>query len=175
MIYEPQEDSYLLAGEVGKRARGRVLDMGTGSGIQALTAEKSKGVNSVTVVDMDTEVISFVSSMRFEVIESNLFENVLDKYDFIIFNPPYLPNEPRDPQPCLDGGLTGREILDKFLENCSMHLEENGEILFVQSSLTDIKKTEKKLEELGFEYEIVAEQKIPWEKLAVFSCRLKKK
>ena len=142
MIYEPQEDSYLLAGEVGKRARGKVLDMGTGSGIQALTAEKNKGVNSVTVADVDTEVLSFVSSMHFEVIETNLFENIYEKYDFIIFNPPYLPDNPKDPQPSLDGGPTGREMLDQFLEDAPTYLNKGGEILFVQSSITGIEETE---------------------------------
>ena len=44
MIYEPAEDSHLLAEAVKKFAHGRVLDMGTGSGIQAITAAKSRKV-----------------------------------------------------------------------------------------------------------------------------------
>ena len=40
-IYQPAEDSYLINQFVKQYAIGRVLDMGTGSGIQALTAIKS--------------------------------------------------------------------------------------------------------------------------------------
>ncbi|GAF79227.1 unnamed protein product [marine sediment metagenome] len=174
MIYEPREDSYLLAGEVEKRARGRVLDMGTGSGFQALAAEKSNSVTSVTAADIDPEVVRFVSSMRINAVQSDLFENIDGEYDFIIFNPPYLPTDPRDRVPAIDGGPTGREVLDKFLDECPAYLTEGGGALFVQSSITGIKKTEKRLEELGFEYEIIARQKIPWEELVVFSCQLKK-
>jgi len=35
-VYQPMEDSFLLSGFVSKKCRGKkVLDMGTGSGIQA--------------------------------------------------------------------------------------------------------------------------------------------
>ena len=36
MLYEPREDSRLLAKYAKKYAKGLVLDIGTGSGIQAL-------------------------------------------------------------------------------------------------------------------------------------------
>jgi methylase of polypeptide subunit release factors len=43
-IYEPQEDSFLLQKVLKEYAFGRVLDMGTGSGIQALTAMRFPNV-----------------------------------------------------------------------------------------------------------------------------------
>ena len=57
MIYEPREDSELLAKYVKKYAFGGVLDMGTGSGIQALTAAKKKKVKSVLAADIQANVI----------------------------------------------------------------------------------------------------------------------
>ena len=57
MIYEPAEDSYLLVEEVRKRARGKkVLDVGTGSGIQARAAY-SAGAREVLAVDIDLSLI----------------------------------------------------------------------------------------------------------------------
>ena len=54
-IYEPAEDSYLLQKYVKELAIGRVLDMGTGSGIQAITALKNLQVRLVLAVDINPE------------------------------------------------------------------------------------------------------------------------
>ncbi len=43
-LYEPREDSELLAKHVNEHAKGICLDVGTGSGIQAVEAAKNKNV-----------------------------------------------------------------------------------------------------------------------------------
>ena len=58
-MYEPREDSFLLQKYVRKYAKGIVLDMGTGSGIQAEEAAKSKKVVKVYGVDIDEESIVY--------------------------------------------------------------------------------------------------------------------
>jgi release factor glutamine methyltransferase len=73
---------------VRKLAKGRVLDVGTGSGIQALSAERAE---SVLGVDIDEDVIARCKRLetgrvRFAV--SDLFSNVSGKFDTIIFNAP---------------------------------------------------------------------------------------
>jgi release factor glutamine methyltransferase len=173
MVYEPREDSFLLEEHVQKRARGRVLDMGTGSGVQAVAVGKNPSVTEIIATDIDAEAVEFVKSMGIKALKSNLFEKINGKFDFIMFNPPYLPDHPKVKDVALDGGPTGRELLDEFLEQAPEFLKEDGEIIFVQSSVTGIPETKKKLEELGFENSIIARQKIPWEELVVFSCRLK--
>ena len=57
MIYEPREDSFLMEKAVKKYAYGKVLDMGTGSGIQAIAAAKNKNVKSITAVDINKEAV----------------------------------------------------------------------------------------------------------------------
>ena len=54
-MYEPREDSHLLEKHVRRNAFGRVLDMGTGSGIQALSAIKNVNVGEVIAVDINPE------------------------------------------------------------------------------------------------------------------------
>ena len=54
-VYEPSEDSLLLAESVEKKSAGEVLDMGTGSGIQALVA--SKRAESVTGADINKNAV----------------------------------------------------------------------------------------------------------------------
>ncbi|HLC66666.1 MAG TPA: methyltransferase, partial [Candidatus Nanoarchaeia archaeon] len=89
-LYEPREDSYLLAAQVAKYARGKVLDMGIGSGIQASTAAKQRKVKTVLAVDLQSGVIAHCrktldsKKIRFRV--SDLFARIPEKFDTVIFN-----------------------------------------------------------------------------------------
>ena len=57
MIYEPEEDSFLLEKEIRKLSNGKkILDMGSGSGIQARAAIEA-GAKEVLAVDIDEEAI----------------------------------------------------------------------------------------------------------------------
>src|SRR3989344_4864863 len=116
MIYEPREDSFLLAKYVEKYAKGKILDIGTGSGIQAAAARKHS--DDVTAVDIDEEAVEFAKSKGINAFKSDLFENVEGKYDLIIFNPPYLPEEENEDYEIsrqVSGGKTGNEIFERFM------------------------------------------------------------
>lgn len=141
MIYEPQEDSQLILKFIKKYATGTVLDMGTGSGI--LAQEALKSAKKVIAVDINPEAIEFAKNNSDKAIEfkvSDLFSNVKGKYQLIIFNPPYLPEdklEDRESRQITTGGKHGYEIIEKFLEQANEYLEDNGKILLVFSSLTN--------------------------------------
>ena len=99
-VYQPAEDSYLLQEYVKEYAFGRVLDMGTGSGIQALTALKRTNVKEVVAVDIDEEAVRRLQQgikeqrlRKIKVIKSDLFDRVEGHFNLIIFNPPYLPQD----------------------------------------------------------------------------------
>ncbi|MEK6891745.1 MAG: 50S ribosomal protein L11 methyltransferase, partial [Nanoarchaeota archaeon] len=57
--YDPQEDSILLEKWVRQYAKGKVLDIGTGSGIQAIAAALNPGVKSVLAADIQKRVIDY--------------------------------------------------------------------------------------------------------------------
>ena len=136
MIYEPEEDSYLLNKYVKKYAKGKVLDMGTGSGIQALTALEN--TKDVLAADINQECIDYIKN-KVITIQSDLFSNIKGKFDLIIFNPPYLPEdyeEPEDSKVITTCGEIGFELVEKFLIEAKEHLENNGKILILISSLT---------------------------------------
>jgi release factor glutamine methyltransferase len=166
MVYEPAEDSLLLEDAVKRYARGRVLDMGTGSGVQALAA-MAKGL-SVLAADIDPAAVSAAKAKGIDTVRSDLFESVPGKFDTIVFNPPYLPDEPSAPEACLDGGPTGRELLDRFLEESPAHLARGGQLLFVQSTITGLEATERRLRALGLAFEVVGRRKVAWEELVAF-------
>lgn len=167
MIYEPQEDSYLLQKHVRKYAKGKVLDVGTGSGIQALTAlEKTK---DVLAVDVDEEAVEYVKKKGVNAIVSDLFSNVEGKFDLIIFNPPYLPedeHEDEESKRVTTGGKEGFEVLERFLKEAKKFLKENGKILFVVSSLTG--DVEGLLKKHKYQYEMLDREKLFFEKLYVY-------
>jgi release factor glutamine methyltransferase len=173
MIYEPAEDSFLLLKQVEKYSKDKkVLDMGTGFGIQAVTAIRC-GAREILAADINPEAVEHVklhiTGKKFKVIKSDLFENIKEKFDLIIFNPPYLPEEPLEPEDSklsTTGGKKGNEILTRFLKQAKGHLNENGKILIVFSSLTP--NVDKILEELNYKFKKLDEQKIDFETLYVY-------
>src|SRR3989339_569996 len=46
--------------------------------------------------DINHEAVIHCQKLGFNCIESNLFEKINDKYDIIIFNPPYLPEDKKN-------------------------------------------------------------------------------
>lgn len=167
MIYEPVEDSFLLQRYVRKYARGKVLDVGTGSGIQAITAlEKTK---DVLAVDITPLAVKLLKSKGVKARVSNLFSNVKGKFSLIIFNPPYLPEdkrEPKDSATATTGGKKGYELIEKFLKQAKNFLEKEGKILIVFSSLTgDVEKLFKKYR---YKSKKLEEEKFFFEKIYVY-------
>ncbi|MFH0818220.1 MAG: HemK2/MTQ2 family protein methyltransferase [Candidatus Micrarchaeota archaeon] len=165
-VYAPAEDSFMLAGQI-KSLEGDLLDVGTGCGILAIIAKGSKA----TGVDMNPNAVKNAkanakknkSDAKFFV--SDLFGNVSGKFDFIAFNPPYLPTseEERLPRPenlAYDGGESGRDLIDRFLEEFKEHLKDDGKLLMLLSSLSDNGETVEKLGEMGFTCEALAKRHV---------------
>jgi len=170
MIYQPAEDSFLIQKYVSQFANGKVLDMGTGSGILAKSAMKN--TKDVLAVDVNEEVVKLVSGQGIKTVKSNLFDNIQDKFDVIIFNPPYLPTS-KYKDPALDGGGKGYEVIERFLRKAGDYLRDEGIILMLYSSFTKPRKVKQIIRKSGFEVEILEEKKLPFEKLYV--VRLSKK
>jgi release factor glutamine methyltransferase len=172
MIYPPQEDSLLLAKWVEKLARGKVLDMGTGSGIQAQAAAKSRRVKSVLAVDVDPEVVAHckvaVSGRKIVCRQSDLFEGVRETFDTIIFNPPYLPQDVPERDIALEGGRQGWETLVHFISQANPHLATDGIMLILFSSLTNKAKVDEALRQHLFDFRQVAQLHIFFEDLFVY-------
>ncbi len=166
MIYEPREDSYLLEKCVKKLATGSVLDMGTGSGIQALAARPK--ARSVLASDINPEAVMRVQQLGITSVISHLFENIQGTFDTIIFNQPYLPKDPdEDPESALNtaGGKHGHELLERFLRDAKKHLARDGKILLVISSLT--KDACSLFKKHRYAYKILEQEKLPFETLSV--------
>jgi release factor glutamine methyltransferase len=165
MIYEPAEDSYLLESIIPKYAKNKsVLDVGTGFGILAIKSLEF-GAKSVTAIDINEEAIINLKKIngRIRAIHSNLFEKVKGKFDIIICNPPYLPEdklEDKESQKITTGGRKGDEFILKFIKQSVGHLNHNGIILLLLSSLTPQNRILNLLKTLNLKYEIINTKKI---------------
>ena len=161
IIYEPREDSYLLQKYVEMYSKGSVLDMGTGSGIQAITA--SKKAKEVVAVDINPEAVKqtklaleIEKIKNVKVLQSDLFQNVQrKKFDLICFNPPYLPKEKKVKDITLFSGKRGTETTTKFLGKAQDYLKPNGIILLVGSSLASKSNISKAINENLLESTII--------------------
>ncbi|MAG02258.1 methyltransferase [Candidatus Pacearchaeota archaeon] len=185
MIYQPSEDSYLLQKVLIGRLRMignknlrilekqegfKILDMGTGSGIQA-KACKEAGFDNNVVSDINPEVIANMKKLGFEAIESDLFSNINEKFDLIIFNPPYLPEDEREPGESrlqTTGGKEGCEIIIRFLKRAVEHLSGGGRVLLLFSSLSNPNKILDVAKGSGYEYKLLDREKLDFEELFVY-------
>ena len=174
-IYQPAEDSYLLQKYVRRYATGRVMDMGTGSGIQALTAIEVPSVREVVAVDVNAKAVEALNQeiekqklRKIKSLEGNLFENVDGYFNVIIFNPPYLPQDKGIEDSALYGGKKGWEISERFFKHVSRHLFPEGMVLFLFSSLTNKQRIEEILEHSLLQWEALGEEKIAFETLYVY-------
>lgn len=182
-VYAPAEDTFLLAENLQVSSGDFVLDMGTGCGILAvLAAEKARQVLAVDInpyaircAKRNAEINGVKSKIDF--LLGDLFKpiNPEEIFDLIIFNPPYLPSEQNEEKIWIGkawaGGETGRKIIDRFICEGPKFLRRNGRIMLVQSSLSDIEKTLEMFGELNFEAEIVAEVKVPFERIVLIEAK----
>ncbi|RMF89747.1 MAG: methyltransferase domain-containing protein [Methanobacteriota archaeon] len=175
-VYEPAEDTFLLAKEIDARPGERVLDMGTGSGLLGLIAAR-KGA-SVLAVDINPQAVECAQRNArlngledFHARRSDLFSGVEGRFDLIIFNPPYLPTEEGEPRDlealAWDGGSSGREVIDRFLRDVRGYLLPGGRVLMLGSSLSGHEKTAGVLRNQGFCVSPLSSLRLDFEELVV--------
>ncbi|MBU5575434.1 MAG: Rossmann-like fold-containing protein [Candidatus Aenigmatarchaeota archaeon] len=173
-IYEPREDSYLLADVLvnilKKEQFNSIIDIGTGCGFLACIAKKNSENSKVFASDINKNAIKVALSnssknkLKINFILSDLFEAISGKFDLIVFNPPYLKKEDKK----IKGSQNWEDnnVILRFLKQAKLHLNPHGKILILLSSLSD-EKNFKEMEK-RFKVKLLASRKIPWEELYVF-------
>ncbi|VVB78148.1 Release factor glutamine methyltransferase [uncultured archaeon] len=179
-IYEPEKDSYLLSETIkeflkNRNKRIKILDMGSGSGIQAKTC-KELGFESITTADINPEAISYLKKQGFKSIKSDLFSKINKQmFDLIIFNPPYLPEddlEPDDSKIATTAGNQGYELIVNFLKQAKFFLNKEGIILLLFSSLSKPEIIKKQAKKLGYSLILLKKEKLFFEELYVYQLKL---
>ena len=179
LIYSPEEDSYLLEKVILEKLPIKVkedpnltfLEIGSGSGIQLNAAEKA-GVKKENIfgVDLNIDAVKHCQGLGFNSMKSNLFDKVKERFDIIVFNPPYLPedenSEDEESKLITTGGKEGSEVINNFLKESKNFLKKNGIIFLLTSSLT------RGIDWQGYKKELIIEKRLFFEKLEVWKLNL---
>ena len=173
-VYEPAEDSFLFAENLKVPDGASVIDMGTGCGILGIIA--AENASKVVAVDINPHAVRCAKkNAKLNNVENKMFFlrgdlftpiKLGEKFDLILFNAPYLPSEPLVGKSWLEqawtGGVNGRELIDRFINEVPQYLEKNGCALLMQSSLSNVDETLRKFEKNGLKAVIIAEQDVPF-------------
>jgi release factor glutamine methyltransferase len=179
-VYIPAEDSYLMSRILKeqlpillkKNSDLKFLEIGAGSGIHLETALTS-GIQKENIFssDIDKKSVSHCNLLGFHCIHSDLFANIRNKYDLIIFNPPYLPEDAREPRGSkkqTTAGKKGNEIIIRFLQQAKNHLNQDGKIFLITSSLSE----DVDFSFLGYNAKEIGCEKLFFERLCIWELRI---
>ena len=179
-VYSPSEDSYLLLDSMKVGKGNYVLDMGTGTGIIAITAA-SRGASKVVAIDINPfaclcalkNVTSKGLESQISVLMGDLFSPLRRNaaFDVIVFNPPYLRTvESEYTSDWLEkawaGGRNGRLIINQFIDKMPTYLRSRGFVYLLLPS-SGLSYIIKKLRQTRMSASVIAKKKLFFEELAV--------
>ena len=130
------------------KIKGNVLDFGCGYGPIGIYVAKTTDT-SVDMVDINSRSIALaiknaeINNVDVNIFESNIYDKITKKYDFIITNPPI---------------RVGKEVLYKILFQASNYLNENGQLWLVVNKQQGAKSLVRDLKE-AYEVDVVAKIK----------------
>ena len=144
----PEQETELLVEEVIKHSEGKsVLDMCTGSGCIAISIALFGKPSRVSASDISPKALEVarenaksLKAGEISFIQGDMFENVTEKFDIIVSNPPYIETkvidelmpEVRDylPRLALDGDEDGLKFYRIISKEAVKKLNKNGRIFY---------------------------------------------
>ena len=149
----PRPETELLVAETLKIAQEfdnpKILDIGTGTGCIPITLVLENGSISADSVDISLEAIETAEKNallhniyeKVKFTQSNIFENVTDKYNIIVSNPPYIPLKDKEslqievrdydpPSALFTSDEHGVEFYKKIVQSAKEYLLAGGFLLF---------------------------------------------
>lgn len=142
----PQPDTEILVEETIKIAKetnaNKILDLCTGSGAIAISIAKNVNIEEMVATDISNLALEVASlnckknkTENIKLLHSNLFENINQKFDIIVSNPPYIKTEvintlsdevKNEPYIALNGGLDGLDFYREIINEAYKYLEKDG-------------------------------------------------
>jgi release factor glutamine methyltransferase len=172
-MYKPAEDSFLMEDAI-KNYRGNfALEIGIGSGY--LTRKLCSNFAFVIGTDLDFNSIVYaknntlLANRNKLLICTDLGSALNLKFDLIISNPPYLPNDMLRgfEDNTVYGGTEGIELTLRILDSALPLLHENGKILLSRSSLSNIQKMDDFIDRFFFKKRVLVRKNLFFEFLEI--------
>ncbi|HVK20698.1 MAG TPA: methyltransferase [Actinokineospora sp.] len=153
--------SHLLGDAVLAEVRpgDRVLDMGTGCGVNAILAAGTSA--DVTAVDTNPHALAAAAAnaerngVRVTVRHSDVFSEVTGRFDLIVFDPPFRWFTPRDHREAASADA-GYRAMNTFFAQARDHLTADGRMLIFFGTSGDLGHLHAKAEAAGFASEVLA-------------------
>ena len=149
----------------------KILDLCTGSGIIAITLKKELENIFLEIVASDisdaalkvAKENAIMNEAEVKFIQSDIFENINEKFDIIVSNPPYIAYNDKitmednvlnyDPHLALFAEEDGMYFYREIVENAKEYLEEDG-LVFFEIGYDQREKILKLANENGFKAEV---------------------
>ncbi|MDQ3929547.1 MAG: methyltransferase [Chloroflexota bacterium] len=153
----------------------RVLDVGTGSGLLAISAALA-GARQVTAIDLNQAAVLATrlnASMyglagKVKVVQGDMFEPVAgDCFDLVLCNPPYLRGEPTSPGTLAYMAGEDFQWLRRFSQVAPDHLTTGGRCLLVLADSTDLRSVLRIFESDGWKVQRLATRDVVVERLFI--------
>lgn len=139
-------DSYWLSRIIVNQTSGKVLDLCTGSGIQAILSAKT--ADKVVGIDLDEQSIEIAKfnaylngvDKKVEFRLGNLYDSMNEdvEFDYITSNPPFIPIPSSVKFPIAgDGGEDGKDIIRKIFNGYRNHLKPGGKGIMIGQAIGD--------------------------------------
>lgn len=119
-----------------------IIDLGTGSGCIGITLKKELPNSKVTLVDISSKALKIAKqNSKYEditIIKNNMLNNINEKYDVIISNPPYISYDEEimdlvknnEPHIALYADNDGLYYYEQILKTCRKNLKKDFIIAF---------------------------------------------
>jgi release factor glutamine methyltransferase len=178
-MYTPSDDTFLLADCITAYSGSWALEIGVGSGLLLDILEKN--FTYVAGSDIDLQALQHKKT-RAASSSSNLLLVCCDagsafgigKFDLIVSNPPYLPNDDNNNNLDLtvNGGHTGIETTIHFINSALPLLAEDGKLLVVISSFANSSALDKLILENNMHKKVIKEKRLFYETLSIVELSL---
>ena len=179
-MYAPSDDTFLLADCIRQYNGRRALEIGVGSGLLLNILEKNFAY--VAGSDIDLQALQHCKQQTSSSSSSNVLLVCCDagsafgigKFDLIVSNPPYLPNDDNNNilDPTVHGGPTGIEATIHFINSALPLLAGDGKILIVISSFANSSALDKVVLENSMHKKVVKEKILFYETLSIVELSL---
>jgi release factor glutamine methyltransferase len=170
MVPRPETEELVELLVSGLRVQGsepRILDVGTGSGVIALTLATKFPAAKIMATDISDEALQLAAENasrlrladRVQFVKTNLFESLTERFDVIVANLPYIAMNDRnslsrevlhDPEVALFGGEQGDEVVRALIDQAPDRLSPGG-LLALEVGLDQSEKLEELLKQKKYE------------------------